>query len=174
MQRVIAEAVDTGCIFQYPVDVTHVRLEWGELVVMLMSGGDKKAVIVKFGEVAGFRLLDEGDLLEFWPVCAGTNGWLFQINANGWFDHEATRPGFIREQGLGLSEYFIAGQNSCIVCYQMRHPRSKYTQFDETGAAAAAQGQERHRVSAAIRSSTGAAQRHRAAAQGQCRQSDAS
>lgn len=114
MQRVIAEAVETGYTFQSPVDVTQVRLEWGELVVTLLSGGDRKVAIARFGEVAGFRMLDEGDLLEFWPVCAQANGWLFQIHANGWFDLEASRPGFIRERGLGLAEYFIAGQHSCV------------------------------------------------------------
>ena len=123
MQRVIAEAVETGCTFQSPVDVTHVRLEWGELVVTLTSCGDKKAAIARFGEVAGFRLLDEGDLLEFWPVCARANGWLFQINANGWFDLEASRPGFLREKGLGLSEYFIAGQNSCVSVLSNEAPK---------------------------------------------------
>ena len=122
MQRVNAEAVETGCKFQSPVDVTHVRLEWGELVVTLMSGGDKKVAIARFGEVAGFRLLDEGDLLEFWPVCAQDNGWLFRINANGWFDLEASRPSFSREQGLGLSEYFIASQNSCVSVLSIEAP----------------------------------------------------
>src|SRR3569833_298124 len=106
MLRVNAEAVETAYTFQSRVDITHVRLEWGELVVTLMSGGDKKAAIVRFGEVTGYRLLDEGDLLEFWPVCARANGWLFRINENGWFDLEASRPGFMREKGLGLSEYF--------------------------------------------------------------------
>lgn len=114
MNRVNAEAIETACRFQSPADITHVRFEWGELVVTLMSSGDKRVAVARFGEVAGIRLLDEGDLLEFWPVCSSANGWLFRITENGWFDLEATRPGFLREKGLGLSEYFIASQNSCI------------------------------------------------------------
>lgn len=114
MQHVIAEVVETGYTFQSPVDITNVRFEWGELAVTLMSGGDRKVAIAKFGEVIGFRLLDEGDLLEFWPMCAQANGWLFQIKANGWFDLEASRPGFLREPGLGVSEYFIASENGCV------------------------------------------------------------
>lgn len=114
MQLIDAEAVETICTFQSSVDIINVRLEWGELVVTLMSGGERKVATVRFSEVAGFRLLDEGNLLEFWPACAAVNGWLFLIKKNGWFDLESSRPGFLLEKGLGLSEYFIASQNSCL------------------------------------------------------------
>ncbi|MYM90343.1 hypothetical protein GTP91_24620 [Rugamonas sp. FT82W] len=114
MKRVKAVPVSNDCTFQSQLDLTNVRLDWGNLAVTLMSGGDRKVVIAKFEEVVGFRVLDEGDLLEFWPVCASDNGWLFEIQENGWFDLEASRPGFLREKGLGVSEYFIASQNSCI------------------------------------------------------------
>jgi hypothetical protein len=114
MKRVNAIPMPNQYAFRSPVDITQVRFELGELAVTLTSGGDRKAVIAKFDEVVGFRMLDEGDLLEFWPVCSGDNGWLFQVLENGWFDLEAIRPGFLREKGLGISEYFVASQNSCI------------------------------------------------------------
>jgi hypothetical protein len=114
MQLIDAEAVETICTFQSSVDITHVRFELGELVVTLISGGDRKVATVRFSDVAGFRLLDEGDLLEFWPACAEAKGWLFLVNKNGWFDLESSRPGFLREKSQGISEYFIASQNSCI------------------------------------------------------------
>jgi len=65
MKRVNAEPVDTGYIFRSPADITHVRFEWGELAITLMSGGDGKVAIARFAEVRGFRMLDEGDLLEY-------------------------------------------------------------------------------------------------------------
>ncbi len=114
MQSVDVVVVETKCTFQSSVDVTNVRLEWGELVVTLTSGGDRKAATVRFSEVVGFSLLDEGDLLEFWPVCSARNGWLFLVSKNGWFDLESSRSGFTREKNLNLSEYFIASQNSCL------------------------------------------------------------
>ncbi|WP_287027969.1 hypothetical protein [Herbaspirillum sp.] len=114
MKPVNAVPVPNQCTFRSSVDITQVRFEWGELAVTLTSGGDRKVVIAKFDEVVGFRVLEEGDLLEFWPVCSSDNGWLFQVLENGWFDLEAIRSGFLREKGLGISEYFIASQNSCI------------------------------------------------------------
>jgi len=114
MQRVIADPVDTGFIFQSRVYVTHVHFEPDELVVTLTSRGDKKVATARFKEVIGFRLLDEGNLLEFWPVCSQDNGWLFRIKENGWFDLETSRSGFLLDKRVDVSEYFISSQNDCV------------------------------------------------------------
>lgn len=68
----------------------------------------------KFDNIKGFRLLDEGDLLEFWPTCAMSKGWLFLIKKNGWFDLESSRSGFLTEKNPGIFEYFISGENNCL------------------------------------------------------------
>jgi hypothetical protein len=122
MQLVDAAVIENIYKFQSSVDITSVHFECSELVVKLISGGDRTAVTVRFSEVAGFRLLDEGNLLEFWPACAAVKGWLFLIRKNGWFDLESSRPGFLLEKGLGLSEYFIASQNSCLSVLSGRAP----------------------------------------------------
>lgn len=122
MQLVDAETVENW-VFQSPVDITHVRFEWGELVVTLLSGGDRKVAIVKFSEVVGFRLLDEGDLLEFWPGCARANGWLYLVRKNGWFDLESSRSGFTRDKSDALFEYFISSQNSCLSVLSGERPK---------------------------------------------------
>lgn len=109
-----AEAIETPCKFQSGVNISDVRFEWGKLSITLISGEDKKVAVVRFPWVVGFRLLDEGDLLEFWPSCSAENGWLFLIRKDGWFDLEASRRGFTREKGQGVFEYFVASQNSCV------------------------------------------------------------
>lgn len=114
MLSVDAEAIETVCKFQSAVNISDVRFEWGRLSITLISGEDKKVAIVRFPWVVGFRLLDEGDLLEFWPPCSAENGWLFLIKKNGWFDLEISRRGFTREKDQGVSEYFVASQNSCL------------------------------------------------------------
>ena len=65
MLRVDAEAIETACKFQSAANISDVRFEWGKLSITLMSGQDKKVAVVRFPWVVGFRLLDEGDLLEF-------------------------------------------------------------------------------------------------------------
>jgi hypothetical protein len=67
---------------------------------------------VRFDCVAGFRVLDEGDLLEFWPKCSFPNGeWLWEIHEGGWFDFESTWPGFIGMKYEGASEFLVLGEN---------------------------------------------------------------
>ncbi len=114
MNRVIAEKVDVPIIFKSAIDITHFRFEWGELAVTLTSSGDGCVAVVTFIDILGFRLLDEGNLLEYWPECSSENGWLFRILKNGWFDLEQSRSGFLLEKGKGISEYFIASQNNCL------------------------------------------------------------
>ena len=92
----------------------------GDLVVTLMCVDDRKAAKIKFSEVLGFRLLDEGNLLEFWEFCKG--GWIFLVKKNGWFDLEATRAGFLLDRNLKLSEFFIAGENDCLSIISGENP----------------------------------------------------
>ena len=123
MKDVDATPLDGLWKFESSVNITHVSLEWAELRVMLMSGGDKKVATVKFTDIVGFRLLDEGDLLEFWPACSAHNGWLFEIHMNGWFDLESLRPGFIRDRSLNIFEYFIASQGGCVNVLSASRPQ---------------------------------------------------
>jgi hypothetical protein len=67
-----------------------------------------------FEDVLGFRLLDEGDLLEFWPGCSAEHGGLFKVEEGGWLSQESTRQGFLSAKLTGLREFFVTGPNACI------------------------------------------------------------
>ncbi len=114
MSQLDAEMIETGQSFRERAYVSEVRYDTKTLVVTVTSPSGAKAAAVTFTGVVGFRVLDEGDLLEFWPACAANNGWLFRIRANGWLDQEIARRGFVHDKASGLTEYFIAGQNDCI------------------------------------------------------------
>lgn len=122
MQNIDVEAVKTNCKFQSSVEVVSIFFDSDVLVVTVISNVEKKIAKVKFIEVLGFRLLDEGNLLEFWPACASENGWLFLVKNNGWLELESSRPGFLLEKGTGLFEYFIAGRNSCLSVFSSEAP----------------------------------------------------
>lgn len=114
MQTPEVEPIENIYKFQSRVNILNVQAKLYELTVTLASGGDKTIAEVRFRGVLGFRLLDEGNLLEFWPTCSADNGWLFLIKKNGWFDLESTRSGFLLTREYGLSEYFVASMNSCL------------------------------------------------------------
>lgn len=114
MNQVVAKAIDTGINFKSDIDILELKYEPESLHVSLVTGSDRKTARLVFREVAGFRVLDEGDLLEFWPACSLDNGWVFEIMSGGWFDLELTRSGFLKEKGIGLNEYLVVTQNRCV------------------------------------------------------------
>ena len=69
---------------------------------------------VSFVRPVGFRFLDEGDLLEFWPDCSLNNGWLYEIRSGGWLEQESARAGFLAKHNDGLREYLVVSQNGCL------------------------------------------------------------
>ena len=123
MLRVRAQAVDSGYVFKSPIYVSKVSYDAGGLVVSVTSPHEGNTVSATFSEVIGFRVLDEGDLLEFWPTCAADYGWLFFVHEGGWFDQEMNRSGFLHDRVPGLNEYFIAGENECISVLSGEPPR---------------------------------------------------
>ncbi len=73
----------------------------------------KSKAVVQFEEVIGFRVLDEIDLIEFWPTFSSPRGWLFLVESGGWKELESVRVGFVRKD-WGLNEYFVTGCNECV------------------------------------------------------------
>jgi hypothetical protein len=123
MSRVFVEVVDSGHLFRSRAFVSDVHYDTAKLAVTVTSPDERTSFVATFTEVVGFRVLDEGDLLEFWPACAAVNGWLFRVRDGGWLDQEIVRPGFLHEKVPGLDEYFIASQNDCISVLAGQAPR---------------------------------------------------
>jgi hypothetical protein len=66
-----------------------------------------------FKDLSGFRVLREGDLLEYWST-ARPNGWLWEVQSGGWMTSEAQRPGFISGNTRGIREFLVVGQTDCV------------------------------------------------------------
>lgn len=92
------------------------RIEYGGGNLCIAAVVSERQVArLRFESVEGFRVLDEGDLLEFWPTCSWTRGgWLWRIEEGGWFAFESSRPGFTSEKYKGTNEYLVVGANECV------------------------------------------------------------
>ena len=86
-----------------------------QLSIVLEDSCEDRVIEVVFDNVRGFRVLDESDLMEFWPLCSSPEGWIFEINKGGWLDIESTRKGFAPKniRSIGI-EYLITGIDDCI------------------------------------------------------------
>ena len=94
------------------IEVVNLNFDVDLLEITISIDGDK--IDILFEEPAGFRVLDEGDLLEFWPECSLQTGWLHEITSGGWFELESKRNGFSLSGNSEVTEYLVVGVNYCV------------------------------------------------------------
>jgi len=93
-------------------EVIDVRYNVDTLLITVRDIDSGTEISVEFTDIEGFRILDEGDLLEFWPKCS--TFWLNQIISGGWLEQECLRPGFTARETKNVLEFFISGVNACV------------------------------------------------------------
>ena len=95
------------------VDLRSLRFDGSDLTIEVQGTGLAYARLI-FHDPAGFRVLDERDLCEFWPEYSEPNGWLWEVLRGGWLDLERERPLFNSHEFLApLREFFVVG-DKCI------------------------------------------------------------
>ena len=104
------------------VEIVSVNYHLHNLVISLAD--EEKSILVIFDYAIGFRVLDEGNLLEFWPSCSLSNGCVFQIEEGGWFEQESERKGSLMSEVFPeAEEYMISGINDCVSVISTRPPQ---------------------------------------------------
>lgn len=103
------------------IEVIHIEFDIETLIITVIIDGEK--LDIYFDSPAGFRVLDEGDLLEYWPTCSWKNGWLYEILSKGWLNQESKRKGFLLSNNEALKEYFVIGTNYCVNVMAWEDPR---------------------------------------------------
>ena len=76
----------------------------------------EKRIYIIFKNIVGFRVLDEGNLLEFWNPDTRASGWLWEVEKGGWLDLEKLRHGFVEgyHENEYRKEFLVLGQNNCL------------------------------------------------------------
>ncbi|HEX8410437.1 MAG TPA: hypothetical protein VF883_16345 [Thermoanaerobaculia bacterium] len=103
-------------------EIERVEYNLWELRVSVRLSAGEPPVYVIFAAPNGFRVLDEGNLNEFWSDAARSSGWIWEVSSGRWLDQESQRRGFIREMTPG-NEYLVLGQNDCISVISPSPPR---------------------------------------------------
>lgn len=104
-------------------EVTDINYDLTLLRITLAFENAQHPVYVNFDGVRGFRILDEGDLLEFWNPDTRAEGWLWRVSEGGWFDLENLREGFISGVTGDCHEYLILGINECVSVLATDEPK---------------------------------------------------
>ena len=103
-------------------EITRVDYDLHSLVVHIEPEYNCKPMTVTFDSPIGYRVLDEGNLLEFWNRFSLKDGWLFRITSGGWFELESRRNGFLSQHDSEIQEYFIIGVDECISVLTSKPP----------------------------------------------------
>jgi hypothetical protein len=108
------------------------RYDTEELVIDAQGPGFSFARVV-FRAVAGFRVLDERDLTEFWNEYHQGNGWLYEVHEGGWLELEVGRGRFFHEFYENLREY-LGVCDQCVSVLSMEVPEIVDVGADPEGA----------------------------------------
>lgn len=115
MTKVSARPLNSKISFPPGSEVVGLEYRLGKLSIRIQGNGDATPLIVEFIDTIGFRVLDERDLLEYWPECSTPNGGLFEIIVGGWLSQEANREGsLISAMNPEAKEYLITGGDDCV------------------------------------------------------------
>jgi hypothetical protein len=83
----------------------------GKTLTIEIQGEGFAFARVVFHQPAGFRVLDERDLCEFWNTYSEPNGWLYEVEEGGWLELESQRKLFNSKDFIpGLKEYFLVDE----------------------------------------------------------------
>lgn len=99
------------------------RQDRAGLTILVRDLANQRTWRVEFVEVEGLRQLDAADLLEFWPACAASEGWLYRVEQGGWLDQECRREGFVARETKAVDEYFVNGGDRCLSVLSWSPPK---------------------------------------------------
>ena len=94
----------------------------GESLVIEIQGEGFAYARVTFRHPAGFRVLDERDLCEFWGNYHERNGWFYEVEEGGWVELESLRPLFNSPDWFEELHEYLLVDDKCISVLATRPP----------------------------------------------------
>ena len=131
MKPVAKPAPEAASIFGSS-EIIRVDYDLSELRITILFKGSTKEINVVFSTPVGFRVLDEGDLVEFWEKYHMRNGWLYEVKSGGWHDLELKRDGYLSQLTNEIKEYLVVGENYCVSVMVHESERPKVTSGSAT------------------------------------------
>jgi len=102
-------------------EVTNISYDLSTLRITLMFDDKEEPVYIIFKHIVGFRVLDEGELNEFWNVKQRPVGYIWEVKDGGWKSLEELRSGYIGHS-KSAKEYLVLGNDDCVSVITYNEP----------------------------------------------------
>lgn len=102
-------------------ELEHLSYDLWELRVSVRLEDNRLAYVV-FSDSIGHRMLDEGDLTEYWDPDTRSEGWLWRIEEGGWLE-ECAKQGKFLIHGDSACEFMVLGSNDCVNVIALSPPQ---------------------------------------------------
>ena len=111
-------------------EIININYDLWTLKVILKFFTSDTLIYVVFKNVIGFRVLNEGNLLEFWNPEIRVSGWIWEIEEGGWFTLEKLRIDFVEglHENKLRKEYLVLGINDCVSVITCSSPEISYSE----------------------------------------------
>lgn len=111
-------------------EIINIYYDLWTLRVTLKFFTSNTLIYVVFRNVVGFRVLNEGNLLEFWNPEIRVSGWIWEIEEGGWFTLEKLRKEFVEglQENKLRKEYLVLGINDCVSVITCSSPEISYSE----------------------------------------------
>ncbi|MGB0299727.1 MAG: hypothetical protein ACPGCM_00495 [Alteromonas oceani] len=123
MMIYVPKVVNVETDFESDTTVTIDEIRFDIECLKVTVGSKSWSATVNFDAIHGFRVLDEGDLGEFWSQCNLKTGWCFEVLAGGWNDLENTRKHYVTGKLYQPKEFLIIGLNECVSVLTFEQPK---------------------------------------------------
>jgi hypothetical protein len=94
----------------------------GKELTIAIEGENSECAQIVFHYPAGFRVLDERDLCEFWNSYSESNGWFYEVEQGGWMELESRRSLFNSPSWHENLTEFLIVDNQCVSVFATRLP----------------------------------------------------
>ena len=120
MSKLIAKSINRDYPNESGAELFKVVSEADNLEAFIEFFEGNTDVKIKFENIFGYKSLDESDLFDWWNFITLKDGWLFEVEAGGWKEFEATRSDFMSAAHEKLKEFLIISNNMClsVLCYE--------------------------------------------------------
>jgi hypothetical protein len=115
MEKAIVLPLKAIYLFPNGMEIEEVGLASKKLTIFIHNISNNNKGVIRFKNPIGFRIFDEQDLIEYWPIPLSPQEGIFEVLVGGWLSREHLRTAIPSYRSSPNSkEFLITGRLKCV------------------------------------------------------------